>query len=85
MWERKKKREFKNPSTRRKVAPTGKFFVKKLPRDFYLSVQFCVGFALSGFLAVFLYKLFFSLLEAGLARGPNSVVEITCNVTLAAR
>ena len=66
MWERKKKREFKNPSTRRKVASTGKFFVKKLPRDFYLSVQFCVGFALSGFLAVFLYKLFFHYWKQGL-------------------
>ena len=76
MWERKKKREFKNPSTRHKVAPTGKFFVKELPRDLYLSVQFCVGFALSGFLAVFLYKLFFSLLKVGLARGPNSVLKL---------
>ena len=58
-WARKKNREFKNPSTRHKVSPTSKFFVKDLPRDFYLSVQFCVGFALSGFLAVFLYKIFF--------------------------
>jgi len=62
-WARKKKREFKNPSTRHKVSPTSRFFVKDLPRDFYVSVRFCVGFALSGFLAIFLYKILFHYWE----------------------
>ncbi len=57
-WARKKRRELKNPSTRHKVSPTSEFLVKDLPRDFYVSVQFCVGFALSGFLTVALYKIF---------------------------
>lgn len=56
-WARKKKREFKNPSTQHKVSPTSEFFVKDLSRDFYVSVQFCVGFALSCFLAVVLYQM----------------------------
>ena len=58
-WARKKKREFKSPSTRHKVSATSNFLVKDLPRDFYVSAQFCVGFALSGFLAVCLYEIFF--------------------------
>jgi hypothetical protein len=57
-WARKKKREFKSPSTRHKVTATAEFFVKDLPRDWYVSLQFCIGFALSAFIAVVLYKIF---------------------------
>jgi hypothetical protein len=57
-WARKKKREFKNPSTRHRVTTTAEFFVKDLPRGWYVSVQFCIGFALSAFVAVVLYKVF---------------------------
>ena len=66
-WARKKNREFKNPSTRHKVSPTSKFFVKDLPRDFYVSVQFCVV-RLPGGIPV---QDIFSLREVGLARGPK--------------
>jgi hypothetical protein len=57
-WARKKKREFKNPSTRHRVTTTAEFFVKDLPRDWYVSVQFCIGFALSAFVAVVLLEIF---------------------------
>ena len=55
-WGRKKKREYKSPSTRHRVTATAEFFVKDLPRDWYVSLQFCIGFALSAFVAVVLYK-----------------------------
>jgi len=54
-WARKKKREMNDPSKRLKLTPTTEFFVKDLPKDWYVSIQFCVGFALAGFIAVLLY------------------------------
>ena len=57
-WARKTKREFKSPSTRHRVTAIAEFFVKDLPRDWYVSLQFCIGFALSAFVAVVLYKIF---------------------------
>lgn len=54
-WARKKKREIKDPSARLKLTPTTEFFVKELPKNWYVSFQFCLGFALAGFVAVLLH------------------------------
>jgi|GEM_PF-3358614 len=57
-WARKKRQQLKSPTARQKVSARSVFLVKDLPRDWYVSVQFCIGFALSAFLAVVIYKIF---------------------------
>ncbi len=57
-WARKKKQQLKNPTARRKMSATSILLVKDLPREWYVSLQFCIGFALSAFLVVVIYKIF---------------------------
>lgn len=42
-------------TARRNLTPTAKFFLKDLPPNFYVSVQFCVGFAAAALVASILY------------------------------
>ena len=52
-WSRKKKREFNDSPARQEL--TAKFFLKDLPPNFYVSIQFCVGFAAAALVASILY------------------------------
>ena len=56
LWARKKKREMKDPMARRNLGPAATFLVKDLPPDWYVSLQFCIGFALAGLVAVLIFK-----------------------------
>lgn len=50
-WARQKKREFKKPLARRKLTPAMEFLFRDLPPDFYVSVQFCIGFIIAAIVA----------------------------------
>lgn len=54
-WSRQKKREFNDSPARQGLTPTGKFFLKDLPPNFYVSIQFCVGSAAAALVASMLY------------------------------
>ena len=58
-WARKKSREFRSPYVQQDATPTQTFFFKQLPPNFYVSVQFCIGFALAALLAVLIIKALF--------------------------
>ena len=55
-WSRKKKREYSSFRTQQKLSPLTLFLVKSLKKDWYVSVWFCIGFAVSGYVAVLVFR-----------------------------
>jgi len=55
-WSRKKKSDYHNLRRQHSLTPFEAFLVKPLKKDWYVSVEFCLGFALAGYLAVLVLR-----------------------------
>ena len=57
VWSRRKQRTLRNSFTAHKWTAVETLFFKELPKGWYVSVQFCVGFALAGLAFVVLFEM----------------------------
>ena len=55
-WSKRKKLEYRDLRTRQKLTPMQALLAKPLSKGWYVSIEFCVGFAIAALFAVVLLK-----------------------------